>query len=116
MQWVKDSTPESGRFLIVTGHSWPRIGSWRVSRVGPAVSLVTPQGTEWTTDGRFARLNEASALAQACAEESEACISMWEQRTRLQSTPCISRPTLPGVAVRSSPIPCGRLALPSCLR
>ena len=85
MEWVKDSTAQSGRFLIVSGHSWPRdrVVEW-FPVLAQRVSVVTPQGTEWTTDGRFARLNEASALAQACADESDACIDRWEQSTRLE--------------------------------
>jgi hypothetical protein len=45
------------------------------------VSVVTPQGTEWTTDGRFGRLGEAHALVQECAAMDVSCIDAWAQRT-----------------------------------
>jgi hypothetical protein len=84
MAWARSSTPSSARYLIITGRSWPRD---RVSEWFPVlahrVSVVTPQGTEWTTDGRFGRLGEAHARAQDCGGKDAVCIDAWAEETRI---------------------------------
>jgi hypothetical protein len=47
------------------------------------VSVVTPQGTEWTTDGRFGRLGEAHARAQECGGRDAACIDAWAEENSI---------------------------------
>jgi hypothetical protein len=45
------------------------------------VSVVTPQGSEWTTDGTYQRLSDANALAKDCAGQDTACIDRWAADT-----------------------------------
>ncbi len=82
MAWASQSTPSSSRFLIITGRPWPRdrVSEWFPVLAG-RVSAVTPQGTEWTSDGRFARLSDANALAQACAVNDATCLDRWREET-----------------------------------
>jgi hypothetical protein len=84
MAWVRAETPPASRFLVVTGRSWPRdrVVEW-FPVLAERVSVVTPQGTEWTTDGTFGRLSEASSLAQLCASHDAACIDSWVSDTQM---------------------------------
>jgi hypothetical protein len=82
MAWARSATPLGSRFLIVTGRPWPRdrVSEW-FPVLAERVSVVTPQGTEWTSDGRFGRIGDASGRAQECARSDASCIEAWERET-----------------------------------
>ena len=72
------------RFLLVTGSKWHAdgISEWFPALTG-AVSVVTPQGTEWHGEGVFRQTVEDHAAAQDCAGLTMSCLDAWSAATHL---------------------------------
>ncbi len=72
------------RFLLVTGSKWHAdgISEWFPALTG-AVSVVTPQGTEWHGEGVFRQTVEDHAAVQDCAGLTMSCVDAWSAATHL---------------------------------
>jgi hypothetical protein len=85
MLWASQETPESSRFLLITG--LPQWSADSISEWFPAlsgrVSVATPQGSEWLPDREFARRLETHATAQACATANGACLDRWSHESEI---------------------------------
>jgi hypothetical protein len=74
MSWVSERTPESARFLVVSGQPWglDRTGEW-FPTLAARPSVATPQGTEWLAGG-LARRRVLAGRAQVCSVRDSACV------------------------------------------
>jgi len=74
MAWVRENTPDSSRFLVLTGDS--SVFCDAVSEWFPALSgrqnLTTIQGTEWTQGPNFANYVWSTLDVQACLANGDA--------------------------------------------
>ena len=85
MRWVREHTPPSSRFAIVTG----KLGQWANDRhaewfpvLAARPSVGTVQGSEWLARGAFtARIAAADSL-QECRTGGVACLDRWASRRR----------------------------------
>jgi len=88
LAWTKANTPESSRFLVVTGQ--PEYGIDYVSEWFPALtnrfSLTTPQAHEWLPNQEFTRRTQYHADLQACASREAACIETWATQNKVHFT------------------------------
>jgi hypothetical protein len=80
LHWVRDHTPTSSAFAVVTGEPTPFRDPW--SEWFPAItgrkSLATIFGYEWVHDGKFAERIQIYNDLQACAWKDIACLAQWE--------------------------------------
>jgi len=85
LHWVRDHTPASSVFAVVTGESTPFRDPW--SEWFPAItkrkSLGTIFGYEWVNDGKFAERIQIYNDLQACAWKDAACLAAWETESGL---------------------------------
>lgn len=79
MEWIEANTPETSRFLVISGQ--PAYGIDYVSEWFPVLakrtSLTTPQAHEWLPDQEFNRRVRRHAELQGCAAQDLACIDSW---------------------------------------
>jgi hypothetical protein len=82
MREVNAVVPTGTRFLVVTGATWyaDDVGEW-FPALTRAVSVATPQGTEWQGPGIFERTVAEHDSVQRCASRSMSCISAWSAAT-----------------------------------
>ncbi len=76
MQWVRQNTPETARFLVLTGSrsvSCDSVPEWFPALAGRN-SLFTVQGTEWTLGKDFGDFVKEATALQACVPEGAACL------------------------------------------
>ena len=80
MRWVRDHTPPSSRFVVVTGKRgmWAddRHAEWFPVLAGRA-SVGTVQGTEWLPRGTFVRRIVAADSLQDCRTADASCLDQW---------------------------------------
>ncbi|HYM15123.1 MAG TPA: glycosyltransferase family 39 protein [Dehalococcoidia bacterium] len=84
MAWSAAHTPATGRFLIVSGDQWAldRTSEW-FPVLAQRQSVVTTQGYEWQSGGRFRARLRAYDDAQKCASKDASCIAAWADATRI---------------------------------
>jgi hypothetical protein len=74
MTWVREHTPDSSRFLVLTGTSSVSCDSvlgWFPALTGRQ-SIFTVQGTEWTQGNNFTQYVTSTYPAQRCLTSGEA--------------------------------------------
>ena len=84
MAWITQNTPQSSRFLIITGS--PGWATDRQSEWFPALtdrtSVATVQGTEWLdTSKRFSEYVKQYNSLQKCSNQSVSCLESWTAQT-----------------------------------
>lgn len=77
--WVTQNTPPKSRFLVLTGEAGfsDPLSEWFPALTG-RVSLLTPQGHEWTPGSPLLENLQTYNKAQFCLKEDEDCISAWD--------------------------------------
>jgi hypothetical protein len=77
MAWIKDNTPQSSRFILLTpGSDYPMrdpIQEW-FPALTERISLTTMQGQEWTLGRNFAQTTEENRKLQACVSQPITCL------------------------------------------
>jgi hypothetical protein len=78
MAWVRQSTPNSAIFAVVTGDSWAldRSSEW-FPVLADRVSVATVQGYEWVPDNGYSRQQDAYIALQKCSTETPQCLTEW---------------------------------------
>lgn len=78
LNWVADNTSEDSRFLVLTGDAAlsDPLSEW-FPALTERVSIVTPQGHEWTPDSSLVENMKAYNQAQFCFNEEPDCLSKW---------------------------------------
>jgi hypothetical protein len=78
MRWSAENTPASSRFLVVSADQWAldRTSEWLPALTG-RVSVMTPQGYEWTPDPAFGERLAAYNDLQNCGNDGSSCIDAW---------------------------------------
>jgi len=78
MAWVRDNTPESSRFAIVSAQTWPvdRNSEWFPALTGRR-SVATVQGSEWLTGGGFEEMRDRYLDLQQCSNSDGDCVARW---------------------------------------
>ena len=80
MTWASQNTPAESAFIVMTGV--PDSGSDAVLEWFPAlaqrVSVMTPQGLEWTPH-EFSRRQASNTSLQACVTQTIRCLDQWAQ-------------------------------------
>ena len=83
MRWVREHTPPSSRFAVVTG----KLGMWANDRhaewfpvLAARPSVGTVQGSEWLAGGQFAARIEAADSLQDCRTRGVSCVERWASR------------------------------------
>lgn len=76
MRWVRENTPPSSRFLVISGASWAtdRWSEW-FPVLADRTSVATVQGYEWLEG--FAIRQTNYAVLQSCASSGDACLDSW---------------------------------------
>jgi hypothetical protein len=77
LNWIRNSTPPSGSFLVVSGRvKWEidPLSEW-FPALTKGVSLATPQGREWL--GGWAQAVERHEALQHCARQGLRCLERW---------------------------------------
>jgi len=77
MEWVRESTQQNSRFLVLTGTesvSCDSVMEWFPALTGRQ-SLFTVQGTEWTKGDQFGPFIQETYDLQACYEGNPSCIN-----------------------------------------
>lgn len=101
MQWIADNTPETSKFIILSGTS--QYGIDHISEWFPALSqrtsLTTPQAHEWLPDREFTRRVDLHAELQelylTCSDADLDCIQAWAQGAGLPYSHIYIPPPLP---------------------
>ena len=82
MDWVRENTPATTRFALITGERPLRDSS---SEWFPALaerrSAGTVFGYEWINDGRFGERTADYLELQACSNEGPDCLERWQRAT-----------------------------------
>jgi hypothetical protein len=78
MAWVRDNTPASSRFAVVSAQTWPvdRNSEWFPALTGRQ-SVATVQGSEWLTGGGFEAQRSRYLDLQQCTNSDGDCIARW---------------------------------------
>ncbi len=79
-QWVNETIPPGGRFLILTGDQplADPVSEWFPALTRHA-SLATVQGYEWQLESDFDRVLRAAFTLQSCVIRESACLREWQQ-------------------------------------
>jgi hypothetical protein len=82
IRWAGERTPQTARFLIVSGTPWEidRNSEW-LPALAQRRSVATVQGYEWRPIGEFARKKREYNELQGCAGWVSQCLSDWATRT-----------------------------------
>lgn len=99
MSWVSEETPESARFLVVSGQPWgfDRTAEW-FPTLAARPSVATPQGTEWLPGG-LAHRSGLAGRARFCSGRESSCVE------GLRSDVFFDYVYLPGQRARFDPRP-----------
>ena len=85
MQWIKTNTPNSSRFIVLTGRTDPF--SDPTTEWFPAItsrtSENTVQGKEWLLGGDFISFLSSLGDLRSCLRASGACIRQWSENRQI---------------------------------
>jgi len=84
MRAVSEQFDPGTRFVLVTGSPWyaDDVSEW-FPALTRAISVVTPQGTEWHGAGVFTQTVDDHAAVQKCADETLSCVDAWSAETHI---------------------------------
>ncbi len=83
MRWAAMNTTRESRFAVISADGWSkdRTSEW-FPVLAARKSVATVQGTEWLSDGGFARQQDDFVALQTCANLTSACLDAWAAKTQ----------------------------------